>query len=193
MTANPRATPAGNPIHMIRPHLRDIPVAAFPEGFTIRPLRIETEGQVWTDIVRESEEWLDLSAELFLDEFGHNLQAASERCFLIVDAADHTVGTISAWYRKAYRGRDYGLIHWVAVRPSHQGRGLGKAGLSFALNQLARWHDRALLGTQTRRLPAIALYLNFGFVPDLEEEGARRDWQRLKGQLIHPVFDGLDL
>ena len=30
-------------------------------------------------------------------------------------------------------------------------------------------------------------------LPDIEEEGARRDWQRLKGQLIHPVFDGLDL
>ena len=193
MSASPRTTPAGNPIHMIRPHLRDIPVTPFPDNITIRALRADAEGQLWTDIVLEAEDWLDLSPQLFIQQFGHDLQAASERCFLIVDDTDRAVGTLSAWYRNDYRGKDYGLIHWVAIRPSHQGLGLGKAGLSFALNQLARWHDRALLGTQTKRLPAIALYLNFGFLPDLEEENARENWQRLRNQLKHPVLDGLDL
>ena len=65
--------------------------------------------------------------------------------------------------------------------------------MSFALPALAHWHDRALLGTQTKRLPAIALYLNFGFLPDLKEPGAHKDWQELKEQLKHPALENLGL
>ena len=192
MPQNPRATTAGNSIHMIRPHLRDIPQAGFPNGFTIRPLHLD-EGALWTDIVLDAEEWLELSRELYVQEFSHDLQSVPKRCFLIVDEWDQGVGTISAWYRHDYRGLDYGLIHWVSVRPSHQGLGLGKAGLSFALDKLAQWHERAMLGTQTKRLPAIALYLNFGFLPDLDEPGVCEDWQQLKEQLQHPALAALAL
>ncbi len=192
MSQDPRATSAGNSIHMIRSHLRDIPQVPLPENYTIRPVRAD-EGALWTEIVLAAEEWLDLSSDLFVQEFGLDLQSAAERCFFILNDQDYAVGTISAWYRHDYRGLDYGLIHWVANRPAYQGLGLGKAGLSFALTTLAQWHDRALLGTQTKRLPAIALYLNFGFLPDLEEPGAREDWQGLKEQLKHPTLEHLDL
>ncbi len=192
MLRNPRATTAGNPIHMIRPDLSEIPQADIPPGFAIRPLHPD-EGPAWTDLILEAEEWLDLSRNLFTSEFGHDLRSVPERCFFIVDAEDIPVGTISAWYRHGYRGLDYGLIHWVATRPAYQGRGLGKAGLSFALTRLARWHQRALLSTQTKRLPAIALYLNFGFQPDLDEPGARSNWRQLKAELRHPALDNLDI
>ena len=192
MSQDPRATAAGNAIHMIRPHLRDIPQVPLPQNYSIRPVRAD-EGGIWTEIVHAAEEWLDLSADLFVEEFGHDLQTAAERCFFILDDKDYAVGTISAWYRHDYRGLDYGLIHWVANRPAYQGLGLGKAGLSFALNTLAQWHERALLGTQTKRLPAIALYLNFGFLPDLDEPGAREDWRQLRDQLKHPALAELDL
>ncbi len=192
MSQDPRATSAGNSIHMIRSHLRDIPQVPLPENYTIRPVRAD-EGALWTEIVLAAEEWLDLSTDLFVQEFGLDLQSAAERSFFILNDKDYAVGTISAWYRHDYRGLDYGLIHWVANRPAYQGLGLGKAGLSFALTTLAQWHDRALLGTQTKRLPAIALYLNFGFLPDLEEPGAREDWQGLKEQLKHPTLEHLDL
>ena len=192
MSQDPRATSAGNSIHMIRPHLRDIPQVPLPENYTIRPIRAD-EGPLWTEIVLSAEEWLDLSTDLFIQEFGLDLQSAAERCFLILNDKDYAVGTISAWYRHDYRGLDYGLIHWVANRPEYQGLGLGKAGLSFALTALAHWHDRALLDTQTKRLPAIALYLNFGFLPDLKESGAHKNWQELKEQLNHPALENLSL
>ena len=134
MSQDPRATSAGNSIHMIRPHLRDIPQVPLPENYTIRPIRAD-EGPLWTEIVLAAEEWLDLSTDLFVQEFGLDLQSAAERCFFILNDKDYAVGTISAWYRHDYRGLDYGLIHWVSVRPSHQGLGLGKAGLSFALDE----------------------------------------------------------
>lgn len=192
MAQDSRATPAGNAIHMVRPHLREIPQIPLPENYTIRPMRAD-EGPLWTEIIFAAEQWLELSQDLFVQEFGHDLQTVATRCFFIVDAKDYAVGTISAWYRHDYRGLDYGLIHWVANRPDYQGLGLGKAGLSFALTTLAKWHNRALLGTQTKRLPAIALYLNFGFLPDLDEPGARDDWRQLRDQLQHPALHNLDL
>ena len=41
MSHNPRATLAGNSVRMIRPHLDDIPQVHFPDGYSIRPLRVE--------------------------------------------------------------------------------------------------------------------------------------------------------
>ncbi len=191
MSHNPRATLAGNSVRMIRPHLNDIPQVHCPDGYSIRPLRVE-EGAVWSDIVLDAEPWLELSTDLFTNEFSHDLSSVPERCFFVVDGNDTPVGTISAWY-KELDGHNYGLVHWVAVRPPHQGKGLGKAGLSFALQKLALWHERAMLGTQSKRLPAISLYLNFGFLPDLEEPAAVADWRLLKEQLNHPVLNEMDL
>ncbi len=192
MSHNSRATLAGNSVRMIRPHLDDIPQVDFPDGYSIRPLRVE-EGAVWSDVVIEAEPWLELSTDLFTNEFSSDLSSVPERCFFVVDGADTPIGTISAWYKGAVRGLDYGLIHWVAVRPAHQGKGLGKAALSFALQKLALWHERAMLGTQSKRLPAISLYLNFGFLPDLEEAGAVEDWRLLRDQLNHPALNSMDL
>ena len=192
MPQNPAASSAGKGIRMIRPHLHEIPPAEIPPGCPIRPLHPD-EGSTWTEIIIEAEEWLDLSKDLFAKEFGHDLLSVPKRCFFIVDAQNIPVATISAWYRHGHRGLDYGLIHWIATRPAYQGRGLGKSGLSFALTKLADWHDRALLNTSTKRLPAIALYLNFGFQPDLEEPAARGNWRQLKEDLRHPALDKLDI
>ena len=54
MSRQPHATLAGNPVHMIRPHLRDVPDIGLPEGYAIRPLRVE-EGTVWNDVVLDAD------------------------------------------------------------------------------------------------------------------------------------------
>jgi len=179
---------AGYSVNMIRPHLRDIPEVPFPPGFRIRPMRLD-EGGLWTDIWRDAEPYFDISDDLFQREFGFDPQAVPWRCFLIVDERGVAVGTISAWYDRNYRGQDYGRIHWVATRRAYQGKGLGRAGLSYALRALARWHDRAVLDTQTRRLLAIRLYLDFGFLPDLEPPGAVDAWREVQAQLKHPALE----
>jgi GNAT superfamily N-acetyltransferase len=183
---------AGYSLHMIRPHLDRIPRVAFPAGFCIRAMRRD-EGGVWLDIQRDAEPYLSIADDLFVREFGTDPQATQWRSFLIVNAKGVAVGTISAWYNRDYRGRDYGQIHWVAVRPAYQGLGLGKAGLSHALQALAKWHERAYLGTQSKRLPAIHMYLNFGFEPVLESPEAILGWRAVKAQLDHPTLEALDL
>ena len=105
---------------------------------------------------------------------------------------DAPVGTASAWYKNDHRGLDNGLIHWVAVRPNYQGKGLGKAVLACALEKLSLWHERAMLGTQSKRLPAIALYLDIGFLPDLQNPDVIEDWRLLRTQLNHPVLNNME-
>lgn len=183
---------AGHQVKMIRPHLDDIPQVAFPNGFKIRPMRLDEAG-LWTDIWRDAEPYANIRSGLFHSEFGHDLQATQWRSFIVANPRGTAVATISAWYNRTFKGKDYGMIHWVAVRKAYWGRGLGKAMLTHALNRMAMWHNRAFLGTQTRRIPAIKIYLDFGFVPDLDEPGAVEAWREVKAQLDHPILEALDL
>ncbi len=184
--------PDGREIHMVRPHLKDIPQVALPAGLSIRTLRPD-EGGLWTDIWRDADRHLPIDAMLFYREFGDDLQALRWRSFVVQDEQGAGVGTITAWYDRNYKGEDYGQIHWVAVRRAYWGRGLGKAMMTHALNQMAQWHTRAFLGTQTKRLAAIKIYLDFGFVPDLDREGSRNAWREVKRALPHPVLQALVL
>jgi ribosomal protein S18 acetylase RimI-like enzyme len=98
----------------------------------------------------------------------------------------HAVGTISAWYSRDFKGEDYGRIHWVAVRPAYRRRGLAKAGMSHAMNRLAERHERCWLSTNTLKLPAIRMYLDFGFRPDRGAQGALPAWREVRSALDHP-------
>ena len=122
-------------------------------------------------------------------EFGHDLEATLRRCFIVTKPNGAAAGTISAWYNPDYKGQDHGQIHWVAIRPAEQGVGLGKAALSYAMNQLALWHERAMLGTSTARIPAIKMYLNFGFVPDLDHPDALEAWAVVRQHITHPALE----
>ena len=177
---------------MIRPHMEDIPEAPFPEGYSIRPMRSGEIG-LWTDIQLDAEPYVRITPGTFLREFGSDLPAITRRCFFVTDEKGVAVGVISAWYSRDFKGGDHGRIHWVAVRPSYQGRGLGKAALSYALKRLAEWHERSFLDTSTARIRAIKLYLDFGFVPDLDLPGACDAWREVRSALSHPVLEELDL
>jgi GNAT superfamily N-acetyltransferase len=168
--------------------MENIPRVPFPEGYGIRPMRLG-EGALWTDIERDAEEYFPIGDDLFEREFARDLQATQWRCYFVVNEKGVAVGTISAWYDRRYRGEDHGVIHWVAIRPAYQGKGLGKAALSYTLTQMAQWHDRCMLGTQSKRLPAINLYLDFGLLPDLEARGAIEGWREVKARLKHPALE----
>lgn len=170
-------------VRMLRPHLRDIPHAPIPDGFRIRPMT-EADIPLWTDIERDAEPFLEIGDDLFLKEFGADFAAIYERCYLIETTTGHAVSTISAWYNRPETNLAPGRIHWVATRKSYQRRGLGRAGLSYALNRLAQWHDSAMLATSTARVGAIQLYLDFGFIPDLTTDRASEAWMQVRDSLF---------
>ncbi len=182
------AGPAGIELFMIRPSLSDVPDVPFPDGYGIRTMAPD-EGGLWTDIQRDAEPYFPVPSEWFVQQFGQNLPAVAWRCFLIVDARGVAVGTVSAWYKDDYHGEPWGQLHWLAIRPAHQRRGLARAAVSYALQQLSHWHERAFLGTQSARLGAIRLYLDMGFVPDLAYPGAASAWRTISQDLDHPALE----
>jgi len=178
---------AGDVLHMIRRDLADIPDVPFPEGYGIRPMQPD-EGGLWMDIWRDAEPYLSIEDDLFERVFGSNLAAIGWRCYLVTGPRGVAVGTIAAWIREDDQGEPWGQVHWVAIRPAYRRLGLARAALAYTLRQLARWHDRAYLGTQSRRLGAIRLYLDLGFEPDLGHPGASEAWSRVGEELEHPTL-----
>jgi len=159
---------------MHRAHLDDLPDHQLPDGYRLRGMR-PADAATWTAVQRDAEPWLEVGDGLFAD----NAATIAERCFLLEDADGRAGGTISAWFDPDFRGHDHGRIHWVALRPDWQGRGLAKPMLAHAMRVLARFHDCAYLCTQANRLPAIALYLGFGFGPLIADAGDRATWQAI--------------
>ncbi len=180
------------PVNMVRAHLGDLLPATFPNGFGMRPLRPGlADAPLWTEIQREAVVGeFEIKDDLFAREFGGDLEAIVARCFFITDPANVAVGTISAWMRgRGENAENWGRIHWVATRPAFQRRGLGRAGLAFTLNRLAELgHERAWLSTSTALHPALKLYLDAGFVPDLEPASARDAWHTVRARLPHPAL-----
>ena len=60
--------------------------------------------------------------------------------------------------------------------------------MSVAMAYLKRFHERSFLGTSSGRIPAIKVYLDFGFYPDLGQENSQQAWAEVASVLQHPVL-----
>jgi GNAT superfamily N-acetyltransferase len=176
-------------IRMIRPDLRNVPACPLPEGFAIRMYR-DGDADAWVRIWRQSDTYLkDISPALFQKEFGRDLPSMPRRCMFLVCPDGREIGTITAW-RRASHGRPWGLLHWLAIVPEFQGRGLSRPMVAALLERLrALGHRRALLLTQTVRLAAIRTYLRFGFRPEVAGDEDRRAWSLVREVVSHPALD----
>jgi GNAT superfamily N-acetyltransferase len=176
---------------MIRSHLDNIPDAPLPEGYGFRGIE-RGDISLWADIWRDADPDIRIADDLFLKEFGDDWDTISWRCLLLVAPDGNAVGTISAWYDTNFRCTgDAGRIHWVAIRSQWQGGGLAKPMMTGAMNILAQHHHRAYLVTQAFRLPAIRLYLGYGFEPDLVDDRDTRLWRQVATQSSHPALESL--
>ncbi len=76
-----------------------------------------------------------------------------------------TPGVIA--YALTGRAGTSGYLQRLAVTPSHQGRGIGRALALDSLHWLRRHRaERALVNTQVTNDRAFGLYVSLGFVPD---------------------------
>ncbi|NQU11681.1 GNAT family N-acetyltransferase [bacterium] len=192
-------TPGDRPIpyhsvSMIRRHLDGVPQHAFPPPYTLRPYQ-PGDRAVWLDVHHQcydAEGRITIDPELYVKNFGTDEQVLAERQLFVFDRGNQPVGSLTAWWNDDYHGERFGQIHWVAIVPDDQGRGLAKPLLSAGLARLrALGHHNAWLGTQTTRVPAISLYLQFGFEPDIRTADDRAKWGVLRGIIRHPALDGL--
>ena len=178
-------------ICMVRENLADLPQHSLPAGYTARPFA-PGDRATWLRIWRASETFETIRPSHFDESFGDDPGAMIRRAMFLVSPAGKDVGTITAWYEKRYLRRPWGRIHWVAVLPNHRGRGLSRGMMTLAMNRLwALGHRRAMLATQTTRIPAIRTYLRFGFVPALTDAGSADAWRLVAGHVDHPALKGL--
>ncbi|MBI3832033.1 MAG: GNAT family N-acetyltransferase [Planctomycetes bacterium] len=173
----------GLPVRMIRQHLREIPAFELPAPFSLRWFRPGDEG-VWTRIQRESDTLQPIPDRLFEQQFGKDPRELGSRICFVLDGSGAEIGTSAAWFGPDEAWQGWGRIHWVAMVPAMQGRGLAKPLMTVICRRMAELgHERAYLTTSTARVPAIRLYLKFGFAPDERTEEDTRAWASIRTQL----------
>lgn len=163
-------------LRMIRKDLENIPQYELPEGFSLRFYEPGYEN-AWVDIHKKSDASIEYSVEQFRKEFEGEPELLQRRQFYLCDISQRPIGTATSWFQKDYFGLDYGLVHWVAIEPEYQGKGLAKPLMTAVCMKLRELgHVRSRLATSTARLPAVNLYLKFGFVADVQNETDLAAW-----------------
>lgn len=170
-------------VTMVRNDLEAIPGYPLPAPYTIRWYQPGDEDH-WVDIHLEADPYNTITHALFAKEFGADVALLAERQAYLCDADGTPIGTASAWFNHNYHGAAYGRVHWVAIRPARQGAGLAKPLMTAICHRLRELgHQRVYLVTSTARLPAISLYLKFGFRPEIRAEQDRAAWQQVRRRL----------
>ena len=146
-------------IEMARPNLENWPDAPLPSGFSIRHYQ-SGDAAHWRAIHDLADPFNSFDDTTFATWFGTDEELLRARMKFLVAPNGAIVGTATAWFDSA----DIGRVHWVAIVPQFQGRGLARPLLSSigqTLRQLE--HERAVLTTSRERPIAVALYRKFGF------------------------------
>lgn len=170
-------------VAMVRPTLDNMPIFALPEPYCWRWYEPGDEAH-WLAIHAAADQFNQLTEVKFWQDFGRETAVLSQRQLYLLDGNRKPVGTASAWFDNAINGR----VHWVAIHPAHQGKGLAKPLLSTICQRLRQiGHQTAHLGTSTGRIAALNLYLSFGFVPNIRREEERAVWQGVQPYLKYRV------
>jgi GNAT superfamily N-acetyltransferase len=175
-------------VWMIHRDLSQAPDFPIPPGYTMRHYR-EGDAETWVRIQRACADDLSfITAEHFHEDMPGDAAHLAERVLFLVDPSGQDIGTIVAWNDSKFDGRDIGRIHWVAIVAEAQGHGLSKPMMSAACNVLRTLnYTEAYLETHTSLIPALNLYLEFGFRPAPRSDGVRAAWQAVAPRLKFPI------
>ena len=179
-------TPANVDIWMIQRDLSRAPRFEMPAGYRMRFYR-QGDADTWLRIQVAAEQFQVPTAQTFEESLGGATDYQAQRIMFLVDPAGKDIGTISAWNDDHFKGREMGRIHWVAIVPEAQGRGLAKPMLSAACDVMRdHGYNEAWLWTSTGRVAAINLYLQFGFAPAPRDDAERAALHELAHLLKYP-------
>jgi GNAT superfamily N-acetyltransferase len=192
------------PIKMSRANLEGVPEFALPAGYSLRWYQPGDEAH-WLCIHLATDRYNKIDPALFERQFGvaqeRGLQSTSasqgrsgmnsalrdlgeRQCYLLAPPGN-AIGTGTAWFTDDFEGCRWGRVHWMAIIPEFQGRGLAKplmTAICRCLRELG--HDRAYLSTSTARHAAIGLYLKFGFEPLIRSEEEAALWREVLPSVV---------
>lgn len=120
-----------------------------------------------------------------LDKMLEDREAFTDNFLFVVDDAGNLAATAGIWPGHVFEDRL--RLHWVAVDPDHQRKGLARS----MITELAQMYEGRpgryplYLSTQSESWPAIMLYSRLGFTPYLgayeghTEEQSQQDWEKV--------------
>jgi len=162
---------------MTRENLEAIPEFALPAEFALRWYRPGDEAH-WLSIHRRADQYNPITPDTFAQQFGADFEQLGQRQAYLIGPDQEVIGTGAAWFDNNFGGTRIGRVHWVAIVPEYQGRGLSKPLMCAVCRRLHELgHGRAYLTTSAARARAIQLYLRFGFVPLIRDEAERASWR----------------
>ncbi|WP_309122076.1 GNAT family N-acetyltransferase [Paenibacillus sp.] len=139
---------------------------ALPEGFELRPFRYGADEAAWCEVRNAAFATLRGSEAPMAPEHVAKWQGGEDELeggMLLLFEDEEPVGCVRA-HKDEYEGMPCATIGPLALKPSRQGRGLGRTLLRAAVrNAAARGYPRALLSVNAENEQAIALYLKEGF------------------------------
>jgi ribosomal protein S18 acetylase RimI-like enzyme len=165
-------------VMMVRNDLNNLPDHPLPSGYHIR-FFLEGDQHSWIRVHQETEGFHTILPELFVREFGSDIQKLQSRQFYVCDTSGVPVGTATAWDDDQLIGTGFGRIHWVAVLPDYQAQGLAKALTSRVCRRFQELgHEKALVTTENFRQNAIHIYESFGFEPFSRNDTEMKFWEK---------------
>jgi len=173
-------------VSMVRRDLDNIPRHKLPAGFSFHWFA-EGNEELWVRINSQADRYNKITRKLFNREYGNNAEEKHKRICFIIDARRRAVGTASAWFNNSYHGEKWARLHWVAIIPEMQGKGLAKPLMTVICNRMRELgHDKSYLVTSTARVPAIHLYLTFGYRPEITDIESRNVWLKFQKETDLP-------
>ena len=168
---------------MTRENAEHIPEYPLPQGYHFATFTPDDEAR-WVQLQAEVThvESEEQGKQIFREEF---LQAPEgvpcescpgyedvvKRTVQVKDAAGNLVGVGILWMGDIF-GEVWPRVHWVAVHPEHQGKGLAKCILARMLELYRELGCNApiYLTTQTKTYRAVRIYAQMGFKPYMGEK-----------------------
>ncbi|WP_218103776.1 GNAT family N-acetyltransferase [Paenibacillus hemerocallicola] len=151
-----------------------IPRAELPEGYTFVMYR-DGDAGAWGEIEASVLEFdhAEEAAQYFQTNYAPYDSEVRRRTMFIQREDGKKVATFTAWWN--YTGsRRFPFMHWVAVKPSYQGLGLGKAIIAKGVKLMVELEGDCVMyiPTQTWSHKAIKLYRWAGFELEMDEPEA---------------------
>lgn len=143
------------------------PHCPLPRGYELRMYEPGMEKD-WAEL-QASVEHMDTAEEAlaqFTKELAPDQETLKNRAFFVYSPEGKLAASAILWYGNHF-GRKLARVHWVAVAPAEQGKGLCKALMTVLMDL---YHKNELTGgmyltSQTWSYKALNIYRQFGFKP----------------------------
>ena len=145
----------------------------YPNSIRRRAFR-RGDAEAWVRIQEQTGVYPRMGVDAFRREFSDDLDVQRERIFFLEHESSGPIATSAGWFDAE---SSWGRVHWVAVAPAWQGRGLGTMLVVDTCELLwALGHSRIFLTTGGQNIGAIRLYLRLGFHPDPRDTEEVEAW-----------------